>query len=275
MAKTQSKDLQVGRIPFLVCAPYFHASLGGFPGVQFHDGAPRLLNSLLVSGEIDCAPSSSFEYAVHPDRYVLLPGLCTSGRGEVKSVLLFSREPWEDLESQTVFLSPHSATSNALFQVLCRFHYMVEPECLEPDEGSAFTAKVAIGYEALRESHSGRWPYKYDLGEIWKTWQGTPLPFGLWMVRTEAWQNKRQQVIEYYAHLRSSLASFFANPSAALKTWSETYPLPMPVKEALAFFPTADYELKSEHEIALYAFYGYCRQLGLLRDQPRPRYIAV
>ena len=85
------EPLRIGRIPFLVCAPYFHASLQGLPGVTFTDGPPRVLNALLASGAIDAAPSSSFEYARNPGDYVLIPGLCTSGRGEVKSVLLFSR----------------------------------------------------------------------------------------------------------------------------------------------------------------------------------------
>ncbi len=272
-----SSTLQVGRIPFLVCAPYFHGSLKGISGVRFEDGSPRTLNALLSSGEIDCAPSSSLEYALHSDRYVLLPGLCTSGRGEVKSVLLFSKEPWEMLDEQSVALSPHSATSNVLFQVLSRFHFGVEPECVEADDEQSGPpiAKVAIGDEALRESRSGRWLHRYDLAEVWHSWQGTPLPFGLWMVRAEAWQSKREAIIQYYAHLQKSLAAFFADPEAALKTWGDTYPLPLPMEDALAFFPTADYELKSSHEAALHAFYGYCREMGLLRDNPGLRYIAA
>src|SRR3989338_1639114 len=97
--------LRVGRIPFLVCAPFFHASLGGLPGVRFIDGHPRKLNGLLASGEIDCAPSSSLEYERRADRYLLLPGLCTSARGEVGSALFFSRRPWEAMEGRTVSLS--------------------------------------------------------------------------------------------------------------------------------------------------------------------------
>src|SRR5262249_51680035 len=162
-----------------------HASLNGIPGVRFVDGSPRELNSLLVSGEIDCAPSSSLEYAMHSDRYLLLPGLCTSGRGEVKSVLLLSREPWEDLDEQTVFLSPTPPTSNAFFRLWTISHSGTDPKSVEPEEGSFPAARVPIGDEALREPASRRWPYRYDLAEVWKSWQGTPLPFGLWMVRNE------------------------------------------------------------------------------------------
>ena len=272
-----SSTLRVGRIPFLVCAPYFHASLAGLPGVSFEEGAPSALNPLLASGAIDCAPSSSLEYGLHPDRYLLLPGLCTSGRGEVKSVLLLSREPWESLGGKPVSLSPHSATSNALFQVLSRFHFRVEPECLmaHENENGSSVAMVAIGDTALRESHSGRWPYRYDLADVWKSWQNAPLPFGLWMVRVDAWESKRDLIVRYYEHLRTSLSSFFADPEAALAVWSRVYPLPLPWTEALAFFPAADYELKPEHERALGVFFGYCRELGLLSEGPALRYVPV
>ncbi len=272
-----SEILRVGRIPFLVCAPYFHDSLAGLPGVRFEDGPPRALNALLVSGDIDTAPSSSFEYVLHADRYLLLPGLCTSGRDEVKSVLLFSRVPWESLGGKPVSLSPHSATSNTLFRVLSRFRFQIEPECLEPGakEKDAPVAKVAIGDEALRESSAGAWPYRYDLAETWKLWQGTPLPFGLWMVRAEAWESKREAVVRYYAHLQKSLADFFADPAKALAAWGQAYSLPLSLEKALEFFPTADYELKPEHETALRAFYGFCRELGLVDRELELRYAAV
>jgi chorismate dehydratase len=275
-----SATLRVGRIPFLVCAPYFHDSLAGLPGIHFEDGPPRALNALLISGEIDTAPSSSFEYVRHADRYLLLPGLCTSGRDEVKSVLLFSQLPWESLNGKPVSLSPHSETSNTLFRVLSRFRFGVEPECLEPEmaENVSALGKVAIGDEALRESQTGLWPYRYDLAETWKLWQGTPLPFGLWMVRAKAWESKREAVEKYYVHLHKSLASFFADPAAALASWGQAYPLPLTLDKALEFFPTADYELKPDHERALRAFYGFCHDLGLVDSAKRElelRYASV
>jgi chorismate dehydratase len=251
--------------------------LAGTAGVHFVDGPPRAVNALLISGAIDSAPSSSFEYILHADRYLLMPGLCTSGRGEVKSVLLFSRVPWESLDGKPVFLSPHSATSNTLFRVLSRFHFGVEPECIDPDatEKPSPVAKVAIGDEALRESAAGLWPYRYDLAETWQLWQGTPLPLGLWIVRAEAWESKREAVVQYYAHLRNSLTTFFANPTAALAAWDRTYPLPLGLDKALEFFPTADYELKPEHERALSAFYGFCRDLSLVDKEFELRYVPV
>ncbi|HAP00214.1 MAG TPA: hypothetical protein DCQ83_09250 [Fibrobacteres bacterium] len=264
--------LSVGRIPFLVCAPYFHNSLSGLPGVRFADGSPRLLNTLLSSNQIDCAPSSSFEYALHADKYRLLPGLCTSGRGEVKSVLLLSQMPWEELNGKSVSLSPDSETSNALFRVLCQFRFKVAPSLVGPAENAS--ALVAIGDYALRESRSGRWLYRYDLAEVWQSWRGTPLPFGLWIVRSEAWETRRTELMEYSKHLRDSLDSFFADPVAALKTWNRHYPLPMPMNEALDFFQTTDYALTSQHEAALKDFYGLCREAGLLFGAPALRFVG-
>jgi len=258
--------LLIGRIPFLVCAPFFHASLEGFEGAGFTDGSPRKLNALLSAGAIDCAPSSSLEYARHADQYLLLPGLCTSGRGEVKSVLLFSQVPWEQLDGKSVLLSEQSDTSNALFQVLSLFRFRIRPlpEQQSSGPGSVVHAQVAIGDEALRESHAGRWPYKYDLAEVWNLWQGSPLPFGLWILRAEAWKTKREGVKRFFQHLQSSLKTFSAAPEAALRAWSGHYPLPMPMQEALAFFPTTDYSLGQGQERSLRIFFGLCRDAGLL-----------
>lgn len=258
--------LLIGRIPFLVCAPFFHASLDGFADSSFVDGSPRKLNALLSAGAVDCAPSSSLEYARHADQYLLLPGLCTSGRGEVKSVLLFSQVPWEQLDGKSVRLSEQSDTSNALFQVLSLFRFGIRPlpELQISVPGAEVLAQVAIGDEALRESQAGKWPHKYDLAEVWNDWQGSPLPFGLWILRADAWKNKREGVKRFFQHLQSSLKSFAADPEGALRAWSRQYPLPMPVKEALAFFPTTDYSLGQGQERSLRIFFGLCREAELL-----------
>ncbi len=264
----------MGRIPFLVCAPFFHASLGGLPGIRFVDGHPRKLNALLASGDIDCAPSSSFEYARNPVRYFLLPGLCTSGRGEVGSALFFSRRPWENIDGRSVALSAESDTSNVLFRVLCRFRFGVTPELRAADEGGdpEIEGRVMIGDAALREARIGNWPHRYDLAGIWESWRGNRLPFGLWMVRADAWENRRAAMVGYREHLLQSVSAFFAAPSGALETWDRAYPMPLPPAEALAFFPTKDYELGPSHEEALHIFFGLCREAGWLNADPPLRF---
>jgi chorismate dehydratase len=266
-------DLRVGRIPFLVCAPYFHASLGGVAGARFTDGPPRALNRLLAQGLIDCAPSSSFEYARNASEYLLLPGLCTSGRGEVKSVLLFSSQPWEALDGAAVELSPDSDTSNALVRVLSRFRFGVEPVFHEAGAAAgAPKARVAMGDAALRESARGEWAHRYDLAAVWQAWQGTPLPLGLWILRRDAQARDPERVRAYAAHLRDSLRAFFERPEERLKAWEKAYGLPLPWNEALDFFSTADYALTPGHERSLETFFARCRELGLLAGDAPLRY---
>ena len=122
----------VGRVPFLVCAPFFHSSLAGAEGVRFVDGPPSALNRELRAGHIDCAPSSSIEYGLRHREYRLFPGISTSSRMEMKSVLLLSRYPWEELGGRSVALSPDSDTSNLLFRILCSRRYHVKPASMPP-----------------------------------------------------------------------------------------------------------------------------------------------
>jgi chorismate dehydratase len=271
--------LRVGRIPFLVCAPYFHASLEGCPGIDFTDGAPSALNKLLASGAIDCAPSSSFEYARHAAGYRLIPGLCTSGRGEVKSVLLFSRVPWVELEGADVMLSPDSDTSNALARVLSRYYFKVEPKFhsfLDPlAKQNAPAAKVAIGDVALREAATGDWPYRYDLARVWQGWQGTPLPLGVWILRDEAAVQHPELVSTYVDHLHESLRTFFERPDDRLNAWEKVYGLPLGRADALDFFSTADYVLTMHHQEALKTFFALCADLGLIDHAPALRWFGA
>ena len=122
--------LNVGRLPFLVCAPFFHSTLGGAEGIRFVDGVPSFHNGELQAGRVDCAPSSSFEYGLHHRDYRLFPGVSTSSTMEMKSVLFLSRVPWEGLDGAAVGLSADSATSNVLFRILCARRFSVAPAIL-------------------------------------------------------------------------------------------------------------------------------------------------
>ena len=61
-------DLRVGKIPFLVCAPFFHHFLDEnrrFEGISFVDGVPSALNQMLWTGKIHLAPASTQKIRSH------------------------------------------------------------------------------------------------------------------------------------------------------------------------------------------------------------------
>ena len=85
--------LSIGHITYANCIPWFHfLRQCGFEG-EIIDGVPAELNRMLAAGEIDVCPSSSIEYALHPNDYLLLPRQSKSSIGPVESVLLFSPIP--------------------------------------------------------------------------------------------------------------------------------------------------------------------------------------
>lgn len=265
----------VGRVPFLVCAPFFHSTLGGAEGVRFVDGPPSFLNKELHAGRIDCAPSSSIEYALRWREYRLFPGISTSSRAEMKSVLLLSRVPWEELGGKPVALSPDSDTSNLLFRILCSRRFQVKPDIRTggyvPEGGPA--AAVFIGDKALSESLSGRWPHRYDLADVWARWQGLPFSFGLWMVRRQSLSERPVAAARYQATLRASLASFRADPGPALDAWTRAYPSALPRELMLDFYRTADYGFSQEHAESLERFYRLAFQEGHLPEMPTLSYV--
>lgn len=264
------QDLIVGRVPFLVCAPFFHTTLTGVPGIRFVDGVPSFLNRELHSGRVDCAPSSSIEYGLRHREYQLFPGISTSSRAEMKSVLLLSHFPWEELGGRSVALSPDSDTSNLLFRILCSRRFNVKPE-INP-AGSApegtLAASVYIGDRALTESLSGKWPHRYDLADVWGKWQGLPFSFGLWMVRRQALAEKPAAASRFHALLLESLASFRADPGKALDAWTAAYPSSLPRSLMLDFYRTADYGFTAEHAESLERFYRLAFQEGHLPEMP-------
>ena len=283
-----SSDLRVGRLPFLVCAPFFHGTLPGGPGagelegIRFLDGVPSFLNRELQAGRVDCAPSSSFEYGLHAGDYRLFPHISTSSTMEMKSVLFLSKRPWESLAGVPVALSSDSATSNVLFRILCARRFQVAPRILgehggAPTEAEAAGAegRVFIGDRALAESVSGRWPHRYDLADVWARWQDLPFSFGLWMVRRDALAAKAEKVARFHRLLLASLEAFRANPGRALDAWTAAYPAALPREQMLGFYATADYGFTDRHARSLELYYRLACEEGYLERVPSLEFAAL
>ncbi len=264
--------LQIGRIPFLVCAPFFHRFLG-HPDAEFRftDGTPKSLNALLRQGIVHLAPSSSLEFAHRPDLYRIAPGICTSSTLEIRSVKLFSRLPWAQLGGGNVHLTGQSDTSVALARVLSHQRFGIRPHFDEqsPYSPEQHCARVLIGDQALQEDAAGHWEFRYDLATVWQEWQGLPFVFGMWMIHQSALETPLRPLLDrFLSEMARSVDEFRSNRPGALQRWCAQYPSQLPWELVLDYYDAIDYRFTPDRQQSLTIFYECCVREGLLSSAP-------
>ena len=195
--------MNVGRIPYINCFPvYGGVDRGVVPlDATLIDGVPTALNRMMAEGTLDVSVVSAVEYARDWERYLLLPDLAISCDGPVRSVMLFSNRPAQDLTGQPVLVSRSSMTSVHLLELLFEHVWHATPgfvlgdaerDALTSSSSEDVVARLVIGDAALMlqsaghpvaEGHGPRYPYVYDLGEEWKRWTGLPFVFAVWVAQ--------------------------------------------------------------------------------------------
>ena len=188
--------MKIGRIPYINCYPVYGAIDRGIVDLEARlvDGVPTDLNRRMAAGELDISVVSAVEYARDADRYLLLPDLAISCDGPVRSVMLFSRRPASELTLRNVVVSRSSMTSVALLELLFESVWRARPrfvagdaeipDLIDSDDADA-DARLVIGDAALvlGSNHRERYPYVYDLGQMWKDWTGQPFVFAVWVAQ--------------------------------------------------------------------------------------------
>lgn len=188
--------MRIGRIPYINCYPVYGAIDRGLIRLdaELVDGVPTDLNRRMAARELDISVVSAVEYARDADRYLLLPDLAISCDGPVRSVMLFSRRPAGELGGREVMVSRSSMTSVALLELLFENVWRARPRFVPGDaeipdvvvdDGSSDVARLVIGDAALvlGSHHRERFPFVYDLGEMWKEWTGQPFVFAVWVAQ--------------------------------------------------------------------------------------------
>jgi len=130
---------------------------------------------------------SSITYARHADDLLILPDVCIASDGDVRSVLLVSRVPAEQIGNARVLLSDKSASSHALLKIILRRAYDAAPtyetRALTPSDPVPEDAAAAlfIGDDALELYHNPPAGICiYDLAREWKQLTGARMVFGIW-----------------------------------------------------------------------------------------------
>lgn len=268
-------NLKVGRIGYLNVLPIYYPLEQGTirHNFSFVYGSPAELNSIMARGDLDVSVVSSIEYARHFERYVVLPRLSISCRGAVKSVLLFSKVPLEELNGRAIHVTPQSHTSVALLRILlrrfcdieCNFAGMVRPlwqsRVIELPE-----AYLAIGDEALYWKKRRAFPYVWDLGELWNHWTGLPFVFALWVCRRDLAQSEPDKLVR-------CLESFLCAKSWGLRNldlvcFQASRTTFMTQDELKIYFRHLSYDLENGMLDGLKCYYDMLCEEGLLKEVP-------
>jgi len=206
--------MRLGCIDYLNCFPFYYHMLEKqpLPGVEIVPAYPSALNGMMNEGVLDMGPMSAAEYADIRERTLLLPQFALSSVGYVKSVVLLSNHPIEELSGKTVGLSNASKTSVVLLKILLQKHYGLSPRYLpappRPDL-DALDAALVIGNEAMMDDRQPV-PFSYDLGDLWLRRTGHPVVFAVFAVQREyarAHDREVRAVIDSYRASLDRLAS--------------------------------------------------------------------
>jgi chorismate dehydratase len=137
------------------------------------------------------------------------------GNKNVKSVILYSKYPIEQLDKKNIAVTDETSTSFRLLQVLLEMKYGFDVvyvrEKISAREKSLpnFDAFLTIGDDALRfmKHKIEGFDFTYDLAQLWYEWKQLPFVFAIWAVRKDISQ---QQINALDELLNDSLNKFFS-----------------------------------------------------------------
>ena len=195
-------DNVIGKIPYLNSVPFY----ADFEKRQFKilPIVPRRMGELSAAHQIDAGIFSLMNYFSQEEDLELM-NYCIATRDQVKSVMLFSKEGWGDLEGKRIGVTDDTATSIRLLQVLLKKKYGVQASLVRMHSGvndhSEFDAVLLIGDDALRRNKFGLPGFElvFDLAKEWYEWQKLPFVFAVWALKKSLTTEKKlelKQVLE-------------------------------------------------------------------------------
>jgi chorismate dehydratase len=271
---------KVGHIQFLNCLPLYYGLVKSHAllDIELIKGVPTELNNLLIKGSLDISPVSSIEYARHHDSLVLFPDFTVSSDGEVKSILLLSRFPIENLSHKKIALSNTSATSQVLLKLVLSHGYKVEPEYITspPDLDKMLAnadAALLIGDIALKYYVDRKDFYLYDLGLEWEKMTGKKMVYAVWAVNrtfAETYNELSEYIFEIFkksmAYSQEHLSEI-AEHAAKFESFSLSF-----LKE---YFKSLRFDFGKDYQEGLLYFYRLAADIGELTGVPELEFVNI
>ncbi len=264
-------DFEHGQVP----QPDTRRGVGALSAFEVSYTVPSRCAEALRAGTADIGIIPAITYATIPG-LVILPDACIAAKGEVRSILLVSRKPIEEV--RTIAADTSSRTSVALTRVLCGKFWGGARELrpMAPDLApmlEACDAALLIGDSALRVDRSQY--LTYDLAECWRAFTGKPFVFAVWALRLAALSESARE----------------PHPAAVLRDSRDHGVQPKPIATIARFWAPQvgiaeqdvveyltrhiHYRLDAENRDGLDLFYRYAADCGVIAEVPALRFYGL
>lgn len=260
--------MNIGYINYLNCFPFYYHMFEVEPlgGVNVIPAYPGELNRLVKSKELSMSPISAAAYSYLQKDCVILPDFCLSSVGYVKSVVLQSRLPIEELDGKRVGLTTASETSVALLKILLKKYYGVSPEYMPVRPKPDFTdidAALVIGNEAMMETPVPV-EYSYDLGDLWFRKTGYPVVFAIFIARRDAVRHSASLIRDVCRSYRKSLKVLADERELLVNRAGARYP---EIKYDISdYYDCLKFEFTGDLKEALLFYFREAHAAGILDD---------
>ncbi|OCC15754.1 Menaquinone via futalosine step 1 [Dissulfuribacter thermophilus] len=301
--------LKVGIVNFINTAPFYlpWRGIGDPPQWKVVEGPPSLLNQLLNQGKIQAGLVSSFEYGQNYRKYLLLRDISISATGTVKSVLLLSPVPIEDIRNISITITPKTATSVMLLRIiLSSFYGLKFNKDFSFSRGTIEDAKrknspyLAIGDEALRlltqqfsndittsstsdcaipsvepegplDNCLPNFKYVYDLAEIWMRETGLPFVFAVLALDRHAVLENPEAYKELYNHIQACLNIGEKDIETISKKVAPR--IPMTPGHCLSYLRGIEFDFDNRKREGLLLYFKFLKDLNVLDKMPELNFL--
>jgi len=237
---------------------------------------PSECAAALAAGTADMGIIPAVTYA-HIPGLVILPNIAIAARDNVRSILLISKKPIEDVK--TVATDTSSRTSVALTQVLfAKFfggHREFTPHPPDLKEMlKEHDAALLIGDSALQISMHDSSYHLYDLAHDWRRLTGKPFVFAFWAVRLDALHRQATGLNLREVFQRSRDQGLLPESVAVLsREWAPR--LGITETEVTTYLTeNIHYYLDRENHEGLQLFLKYAHEIGLIAAVPELRFLG-
>ncbi len=269
--------LRVSAISFLNTAPLMWDFEHGSAGRDFEISytVPSLCAEALQAGAADIGIIPAITYATIPN-LVILGDVAIAARGAVRSILLVSRKPLDQVRS--IATDSSSRTSVVLLRILLAKlfgdgHQLVTMSPLLPEMLERCEAALVIGDSALRVDRSKY--IVYDLAEEWHRLTGKAFVFAFWAIRLPA-LSKAPHALDLARVFRDSREHGLqpGNLSQLAREWAPRVGISeSEVRTYLA--SNIRYYLDTEALDGLELFLKYAAEHGVISQVPELRFIGA